>query len=77
MKTVPPKQSTTFVSIAQSLEYLPRMSAPLIGTTLATTIGLSGALMVSAGLRLLGYALFAWGRPQLAPATRATQTQIQ
>jgi MFS family permease len=77
MKTLPPKQSATFVSVAQSLEYLPRMVAPLIGTTLATYIGLSGALIVSAGLRLLGCALFVWSRSQPAPVTRTTQTQTQ
>lgn len=58
MKTVPPEYSATFVSIAQSLQYLSAIVAPLAGTLLADTIGLSGALLVSAGLRLLGFLLF-------------------
>lgn len=58
MKTVPPEYSATFVSIAQSLQYLSAIFAPLIGATLADWIGLGGALLISAGLRLLGFMLF-------------------
>jgi MFS family permease len=59
MKTVPAKYSATFVSIAQSLQYLSAVAAPLIGTLLADQIGLSGALMVSAAIRFSGFLLFA------------------
>jgi hypothetical protein len=58
MKTVPPEYSATFVSLAQSMQYLSTVVAPLIGTWLANYIGLGGALWVSAGLRLLGFVLF-------------------
>lgn len=58
MKTVPAEYSATFVSLAQSLQYLSAILAPLIGTWLADTIGLDGGLLVSAGLRLLGFLLF-------------------
>jgi MFS family permease len=58
MKTVPAEYSATFVSLAQSLQYLSAVLAPLIGTWLADSIGLSGGLLVSAGLRLLGFLLF-------------------
>jgi MFS family permease len=58
MKTVPSEYSATFVSLAQSMQYLSAMIAPLLGTFLADRIGLGGALLVSAGLRLLGFALF-------------------
>ena len=40
MKTVPIEHSAHFVSIAQSLQYLSSFVAPLIGTTLASLIGL-------------------------------------
>lgn len=60
MKTVPPEQTATFVSLAQSLQYLSAVVAPLAGTFLADHIGLSGALLVSAALRLAGWAWFAW-----------------
>lgn len=58
MKTVPPEYSATFVSLAQSMQYLSTIAAPMIGTALADTIGLGGALLVSAGLRLVGFLLF-------------------
>ena len=58
MKTVPPEYSATFVSIAQSMQYLSMILAPLLGTWLAQYIGLGGALWLSAGLRLLGFLLF-------------------
>ncbi len=58
MKTVPPAYGATFVSLAQSMQYLSAIVAPLIGTWLADSIGLGGALWVSAGLRLLGFLLF-------------------
>ncbi len=58
MKTVPVEYSATFVSLAQSMQYLSVIVAPLIGIWLANSIGLGGALWVSAGLRLLGFLLF-------------------
>jgi MFS family permease len=58
MKTVPAGYSATFVSLAQSLQYLSTIFAPLLGTWLAGFIGLSGALWLSAGIRLIGFFLF-------------------
>jgi predicted MFS family arabinose efflux permease len=62
MKTVPPEYGATFVSLAQSLQYLSTVASPLIGTVLADQIGLGGALLVSAALRLMGFGLFAWSK---------------
>ena len=66
MKVVPPNRSAIFVSIAQSMQYLATIFAPLIGTALASTsIGIGGALIVSAGVRFMGFALFAlWVAPK-------------
>lgn len=58
MKTVPAEYSATFVAIAQSMQYLSMILAPLLGTWLTQYIGLGGALWLSAGLRLLGFLLF-------------------
>ena len=58
MKTVPAEYSATFVSLAQSMQYLSTILAPLLGTWLANYIGLGGALWLSAGLRLVGFLLF-------------------
>jgi MFS family permease len=73
MKTVPLQYSATFVSLAQSMQYVSAVASPLIGTFLADHIGLGGALIVSAGLRLLGFAMFALnktGQPS-APASQS------
>jgi MFS family permease len=59
MKTIPLRYSPTFVSLAQSIQYLPSILAPLMGTFLAQRIGLSNALLFSAGIRLVGFLLFA------------------
>jgi hypothetical protein len=67
MKTVPVKYSARFVSLAQSLQYLSAVLAPLLGTWLANHIGIGGALMVSALLRMVGFALFARSRPLALP----------
>jgi MFS family permease len=60
MKTVPAEYSATFVALAQSMQYLSQIIAPLLGTWLASYsfIGLGGALWLSAGLRLLAFLLF-------------------
>jgi hypothetical protein len=68
MKTVPAEYSATFVSIAQSVQYLSTILAPLIGTWVAGYIGLGGALWLSAGLRLLGFLLFL--KPDIRSRTR-------
>jgi hypothetical protein len=62
MKTVPPEYSATFVAVDKSMLHLLTIVGPLVGTTLATYIGLSGALAVGAGLRFLGFVLFLVGR---------------
>jgi MFS family permease len=62
MKTVPAEYSATFVSLAQSLQYLSAIFAPLLGTLLANHIGIGGALLVSAALRFFGFGLFALWR---------------
>jgi hypothetical protein len=73
MKTVPPAYTATFVSMAQLLTYLSTMVAPLLGTLLADRIGLAGALAVSAGVRLIGFGLFALPERQ-APLPHESRT---
>jgi len=58
MKTVPVEYSATFVSLAQSMTYLATIIAPLAGSWLSDHIGLTGALLISTLVRLLGFALF-------------------
>jgi hypothetical protein len=62
MRTVPVEHTASFVSLAQSLGYVPTMAAPLLSTLLADHIGIGGALIISGIVQLMGFALFAWGR---------------
>jgi len=64
MKTVPVEYSATFVSFAQGLQYAAALVAPLLGTYLADQIGIEGALIISSGVRLIGFILFAVGKKQ-------------
>ncbi len=59
MKTIPPRYSPTFVSLAQSIQYLSAIVAPLVGTFMAAYFGLTTALLFSTGVRLVGFGLFA------------------
>jgi hypothetical protein len=59
MKRIPPAYSATFVSLAQSTQYVITVAAPLAGTMLADQIGLGGALIVSGLIRLISFGLFA------------------
>jgi hypothetical protein len=68
MKTVPDEYSATFVSLAQMLSYLSAVAAPLISTALATSIGISGALLIGACLNMLGFLLFLWNKDAVTPA---------
>jgi len=58
MKTVPVQYSATFVSFAQSIEYLAMIYSPLLASLFAELIGLSGALLIASVIRLVGFALF-------------------
>jgi len=66
MKTVPPSQTALFAALAQSLQNLSAVAAPLIGTLLADRVGLGGALLAGGALRLLAFALFLVARPKAA-----------
>jgi hypothetical protein len=73
MKTVPEEYSATFVSLAQSMGYLPTIFGPMIATMVGDRIGIAGALVISAVIRLTGFGLFAWkgrmARDTISPET--------
>ncbi len=58
MKTVPVRYSAIFVSVAQLMQYMSTMIAPMIGTTIADNYSLATALLVTAVIRLFGFGLF-------------------
>ncbi|MEP6894393.1 MAG: MFS transporter [Chloroflexota bacterium] len=66
MKVIPAEQGATFVAMAQSMQYFSTVLAPLVGTWVIGYIGLSGALWLSAGLRLIGFLLFLRRGPRLS-----------
>jgi MFS family permease len=66
MKVVPAEQGATFVAMAQAMQYLSTVLAPLIGAWVVSYIDLSGALWLSAGLRLIGFLLFLRRGPRLS-----------
>ena len=68
MRTVPPQHTATFVSISQSMQNLAAVFAPLVGTLLASQLGLGSALLVSAFLRVMGFVLFALWKDKKEPA---------
>lgn len=80
MRTIPPQYSPTFVSLAQSITYLASILAPLVGTYLSDHIGLAGGLLMSTGIRLIGFLLFYHQvRPKkelISPAARSTPDGI-
>ena len=71
MRTFPPEYSATFVSMAQGLQYTAAIFAPILGSYFADRIGLGGALIVSASVRLIGFAFFALERKR-APVVEVT-----
>jgi hypothetical protein len=58
LRTIPTEYSAIFISLAQSMQYLSTVIAPILGTFLANYIGLGGALWLGTGIRLLGFILF-------------------
>lgn len=62
MRTFPIKYSTTFVSFAQSMQYMSAVIAPLLGTVLADNLGLSAALIIAGAIRLIGFLMFTFGK---------------
>lgn len=63
MKTVPPEYSSTFVALAQGLQYFSAVLSPIFATLLADTFSLSLALIVAGGFQLAGFAMFALNWP--------------
>lgn len=72
MKRIPVEYSANFVAVAQSVQYLSSIFAPLLGTALAGLIGLNLALIVGGAVSLAGFALFyleGVKTPKAEPAT--------
>lgn len=73
MKRVPDDRAPMFIAFDTSAQNLSAVAAPLLGTLLADQVGLGGALLVSAGLRLAACFLFARDRPAAAAQPAALE----
>jgi hypothetical protein len=69
MKTVPLEYSALFVSIAQGIQFLSSIIAPLAGTAISDASSLSVGLIISAAFRFLGFLMFAFDRKSKLPQT--------
>ena len=58
MKTVPVEYSALFVSVAQMMQYMAAIFAPMIGTLLADVISIQAGLIGAALLRFVGFLAF-------------------
>lgn len=76
MRTVPVQYSATFVSLAQSVQYLSSVAVPLLGTLLADRVGIRGAFIANAIVCLAGFGLFAWSREH-KPAAQAVKAHAR
>ena len=79
MRSVPIKESITYISLAQSIQYVGTIVGPLLGSYFAQHLGLSWALIIAAGIRAIAFFLFLF-RPD-APQDEEEQeepvTQLQ
>jgi MFS family permease len=75
MKTVPIKYSATFISLAQSMQYLSTIVSPFIGTWIADHFSLTAALITSSVIRLIGFGLFALPGSRFIHADHAAPVQ--
>jgi len=58
MKNVPVEYSAIFVSVAQMMQYMAAIFAPMIGTLLADVISIQAGLIGAAVLRFIGFLAF-------------------
>ena len=75
MKTVPGRHIVTFSGVDNALFNLSSITAPVLGAVLGTVLGIGPALLVAAGVTLVGAILFVLAGPtpndQAATVTQA------
>jgi hypothetical protein len=67
MKRVPPDHSATFVAVAQTLQYLSMVAAPLLAPALSKWLGFGNSLMLAGGIGIFGFMLFLLEKKQMLP----------
>lgn len=71
MKTVPAEYSSTFVALAQGLQFFSSVLSPLVATAIGDVFGFWVALVISGGVQFAGFAMFALNWPAIKLAAKA------
>ena len=69
MRTVPMEYSSTFVALAQGLQYFSSILSPILGTFIGDRLGLNVALIVGGSLQLIGFLMFLLNKPAASMVT--------
>ena len=72
MKTVPAEYSSTFVALAQGLQFFSSVLSPLVATAIGDAFGFWVALVISGGVQFAGFAMFALNWPALKLPVKAS-----
>ena len=76
MKTVPAEYSSTFVALAQGLQFFSSVLSPLIATAIGDAFGFWVALSISGGVQFIGFSMFLFNWPAIRlPVKSPTLTQ--
>ncbi|MFA5836749.1 MAG: MFS transporter [Bellilinea sp.] len=71
MKTVPAEYSSTFVALAQGLQFFSSVLSPLVATAIGDAFGFWVALVISGGVQFAGFAMFALNWPAVKLPVKA------
>ncbi len=72
MKTVPAEYSSTFVALAQGLQFFSSVLSPLVATAIGDAFGFWVALVISGGVQFAGFAMFALNWPAVKLPVKAS-----
>ena len=72
MKTVPTEYSSTFVALAQGLQFFSSVLSPLVATAIGDAFGFWVALVISGVVQFAGFAMFAANWPAVKLPVKAS-----
>ena len=72
MKTVPTEYSSTFVALAQGLQFFSSVLSPLVATAIGDAFGFWVALVISGGVQFAGFVMFALNWPAVKLPIKAS-----
>lgn len=72
MRTVPAEYSSTFVALAQGLQFFSSVLSPLVATAIGDAFGFWVALVISGGVQFAGFVMFALNWPAVKLPIKAS-----